>query len=79
MSGRLYVVGSRLKGDGEGAPEPSPTGGNLIVFLVAFKAMKAAKTFMSQGNWSERDAGGAGLWPDQLSGMASLTHCEDFA
>jgi hypothetical protein len=35
----------------------------LIVFLVAFKAMNAAKTFMSQGNWSERDAGRAGLLP----------------
>jgi hypothetical protein len=50
MSGRPVVVGSRLKEGREGAPEPSPTGGNLIVFLVAFKAMKAAKTFMSQGN-----------------------------
>jgi hypothetical protein len=29
---------------------------NLIVFLVAFKAIRGAKTFMSQGNWPERDA-----------------------
>jgi hypothetical protein len=28
----------------------------LIGFLVAFKAMAAAKTFMSQGNWPERGA-----------------------
>jgi hypothetical protein len=28
----------------------------LIVFLVAFKAMAGVKTFMSQGNWPERDA-----------------------
>jgi hypothetical protein len=33
----------------------------LIGFLVAFKAMKAAKTFMSQGNWPERDATPLGL------------------
>jgi hypothetical protein len=55
----------------------------LIGFLVAFKAMTAAKTFMSQGNWSERGAGRAALLPanrhDQLSVVASLTHCEDFA
>jgi len=51
----------------------------LIVFLVAFKAMMAAKTFMSQGNWSERDAARPRLFPDQLSGWPSLTHCEDFA
>jgi hypothetical protein len=33
----------------------------LIVFLVAFKAMSGAKTFMSQANWSKRGAGCAGL------------------
>jgi hypothetical protein len=63
MSGRPVVVGSRLKGDGEGAPEPSPTDANLIVFLVAFKAMAGAKTFMPQGNWSGRGADRTGLLP----------------
>jgi hypothetical protein len=63
MSGRLFVVGSRLKGDGEGAPESSPTEANLIVFLVAFKAIAGAKTFMSQGNWSKRGASRKGLCP----------------
>jgi hypothetical protein len=51
----------------------------LIVFLVAFKAMMAAKTFMSQGNWPESGAGHAAVLSDQLSGGPSLTHCGDFA
>src|SRR6202022_862130 len=56
---------------------------NLIGFLVAFKAMAAAKTFMSQGNWSERAATRGGLFPCLRRGQSrlwpSLTHCEDFA
>jgi hypothetical protein len=44
------------KGLGRGAPEPLPRISNLIGFLVAFKAMAGAKTLMSQGNWSNRDA-----------------------
>jgi hypothetical protein len=63
MSDRLFVVGSRLKEGGEGAPEPSPTKVNLIVFLDAFKAMLAGKTFMSQGNWSNCGAVRASLLP----------------
>jgi hypothetical protein len=35
----------------------------LIGFLVAFKAMPAAKTFMSQGNWSERAAAVCRFFP----------------
>jgi hypothetical protein len=72
-----------LEEGGEGAPEPSPTQANLIVFLVSFKAMTAAKTFMSQGNWSKREVRWGGFsatpWRDQSSGLSSLTHCEDFA
>jgi hypothetical protein len=63
MPGRLFVVGSRLKEGGEGAPEPSSTKANLIVFLVAFKAMRGANTFMSQGNWSKCGAVRASLLP----------------
>jgi hypothetical protein len=40
----------------------------LIVFLVAFKAMKADKTFMSQGNWPERGVDRTGDLPDQSMG-----------
>jgi hypothetical protein len=55
----------------------------LIVFLVAFKAMRDAKTFMSQGNWPERDIAPCRLPPapdaTKAAGRPSLTHCEDFA
>jgi hypothetical protein len=55
----------------------------LIVFLVAFKAMPGAKTFMPQGNWPERAAAScrfpAAPGAADRAGWPSLTHCEDFA